>query len=105
MVAVKKLILVTAEHHPYHSKWMNMVKELSNELGIDFEVKLEDYLFAIKYGITDELGMAGLPQLLAEFSDGSIKPLLYEVPLDSNYQADFVKAKDEVLKKIKEYSI
>lgn len=100
MVTVKKLILVTAEHHPYHNQWLAMSKELANILGVELEIKIEDYVFAIEHGVTDEFGMAGLPQLLVELADGSIKPLLHEIPLDSNFQLDFQAAKKLALEKI-----
>ncbi|AFH42312.1 hypothetical protein FFONT_0322 [Fervidicoccus fontis Kam940] len=97
----KKLILVSAEHHPYHKKWLQLSQEVAQTLGLDFELKLEDYVFAIEHGVTDELGMAGLPQLFVEMEDGRIAVVLSEVPLDSNYQPDFEKSKAEVIEKIK----
>ncbi|MEM0020853.1 MAG: hypothetical protein QW039_00410 [Fervidicoccaceae archaeon] len=100
MVQVKKLILVTAEHHPYHKQWVEMSKELSSLLGVELEIKIEDYVFAIEHGVTDEFGMAGLPQLLVELIDGSIRPLLHEIPLDSSFQLDFQAAKKLALEKI-----
>jgi hypothetical protein len=98
---VKKLILVTAEHHPYHKQWVDMSKELAESLGVELEIKIEDYVFAIEHGVTDEFGMAGLPQLLVELADGSIRPLLHEIPLDSNFQLDFQAAKTLAIEKIK----
>ncbi len=100
MVKPKKLILVSAEHHPYHNKWLKLMKEVADELGLETEVKLEDYVFVIEHGVTDELGMAGLPQLLVELEDGSIKPLLHEIPLDEAFQADFEKARVIVKEKL-----
>ena len=100
MLVPKKLILVTAEHHPYHSKWMKLAKDVSEELGLELEVKYEDYIFVIEHGVTDELGMAGLPQLLVEYDDG-IKPLLHEIPLNEAYQADFEKAREIVVKRLR----
>ncbi len=101
MVAAKKIILVTAEHHPYHSKWMKLAKSVAEELNLELEVKYEDYVFVIEHGITDELGMAGLPQLLIELDTGEIRPLLHEIPLNEAYQADFDKAREVILEKLK----
>jgi len=100
MVKPKKLILVTAEHHPYHKQWLSMSKELADQLGVELEVKIEDYVFAIEHGVTDEFGMAGLPQLLVELEDGSIKPLLHEIPLDSKFELDFQAAKKLAIEKV-----
>ncbi len=102
MSGIKKIILVSAEHHPYHRKWVELAKSVAEELGVEYELKLEDYVFAIEHGHTDDLGMAGLPQLFAETSRGEIKLLLYELPLNKAFQPDFEKAKEIVLSKIKE---
>jgi len=102
MAKPKKLILVTAEHHPLHKAWTRMVEALSSELGLDFEVKLEDYVFLTKYGETDDLGMTWLPQLLVELEDGSIRPLLSEMPLNDAYKADPEKAKEVVKERLKQ---
>ena len=100
----QKLILDTAEHHPHHKQWMKMAKEVAETLGIELEVKKEDYEFAIQHGVTDELGMAGLPQIMVELEDGKIVPLLHEIPLDEKFQPDFEKGKQVILQKIEELS-
>lgn len=102
MAKPKKLILDTAEHHPHHKQWIKMAEAVANELDIELEVKHEDYEFAIQHGVTDELGMAGLPQIMLELDDGRIIPLLHEIPLDDKYQPDFEKGKQVILEKIKE---
>lgn len=102
MAKPKKLILVTAEHHPLHKAWVRLVEELSSELGLDVEVKLEDYVFLTKYGETDDLGMTWLPQLLVELEDGSIRPLLSEMPLNDAYKADPEKAKGVIKERLKQ---
>jgi hypothetical protein len=79
---IKKIILDTAEFHPLHKAWLNLAKRVAEELGVDLEVKKEDYIFAIEHGQTDDLGMASLPQLFAELEDGRIVLLLAEYPFD-----------------------
>ncbi|MEM2196457.1 MAG: hypothetical protein QW290_05205, partial [Sulfolobales archaeon] len=44
---------------------------------------VEDYLFLIEHGDTDEYGMAWLPQLLAELDSGEIVKVLTKPVLDS----------------------
>ena len=102
LVKVKKVILDTAEHHPYHKNWMQLAESVARELNAELEVKHEDYVFAIQHGITDDLGMAGLPQLMVELEDGKIYPVLHEVPLNANFQPDFDKARKMVLEKIRQ---
>lgn len=102
MASLKRIILVSAVHHPYHEKWLKLSKDLAQELGVEFELKEEDYVFAIEHGKTDELGMAGLPQLFAELDDGRIVVILWEIPLNEKFDADFDKAKKEVLERLKE---
>ncbi len=104
MAKVKKLILVTATHHPLHKLFSKLLDELSEKLGVEKEVKYEDYMFLIKYGETDEFGMAGTPQLLVELDDGTIKPVLTQktMPLTPTLQPDVDKAREMILNKIKE---
>lgn len=104
MAKVKKLILVTATHHPLHKVFNNLLEELAEKLGVEKEVKIEDYVFLIKYGETDEYGMAGTPQLLVELDDGKILPILTQksMPLTDALKPDIEKAREIVLEKIKQ---
>ena len=103
MVKAKKLVIVTATHHPYHKLWMKIAEESARQLGLDLEVKYEDYLYLIEHGDTDEYGMAWVPQILAEFDDGTITVLLSQLPLNEALQPDPDKAVEIMLKKVKEY--
>lgn len=102
MAKPKKLILVTATHHPLHELWMKLSDEVSKILNIEREVRYEDYVLLTEHGDTDDLGMPWLPQLLIELDDGSIKLLLSKIPLNKALQPDYDKAKEEILNKIKE---
>lgn len=102
MPKVKKIYLVTATHHPYHDLWTKMAEELSKKLGIELETRYEDYIFLIEHGDVDEYGMAWVPQILAEFDDGSIKVLLSQLPLNDRLQPDFNKAIEIMENKVKE---
>lgn len=102
MAFIRKLILVSAEHLPYHTQWLELTKDIAREVGVDYDVRLEDYVFAIEHGKTDEFGMAGLPQLFVETVDNRIYLLLSEIPLGENLELDFKLAKSEALRKIKE---
>ncbi len=105
MVAkVKKLILVTATHHPLHKVFSKLLDEMAEKLSVEKEVKHEDYMFLIKYGETDEFGMAGTPQLLVELDDGRIVPVLTQrsMPLTDALKPDLDKAREIIMSKIKE---
>ncbi len=82
MGKIRKLVLDTAEFHPLHKAWLKLAEKLASELGVELEVKKEDYMYAIEHGKTDDLGMAALPQLFAELEDGSVKLVLGEYPFD-----------------------
>ncbi len=103
MVKPKKLILVTATHHPLHSLWSKLVDDIASATGLEKEIRHEDYILLTEYGETDEYGMAWLPQLLIEFDDGSIKLLLSRMPLNEALEPDYEKAREIVLSKIKEF--
>lgn len=83
MAGLKKLILVTADHHPLHKYFKELAEELSKKYGVPLEVRMEDYLFLIEHGDTDEYGMAWVPQLLAELETGAIVKVLTKPVLDS----------------------
>ena len=102
MAKPRKLILVTAPHHPQHKLWVQLLEEVANEKGLDKEVRIEDYVLLVEHGDTDDLGMAWLPQLLVELDNGEIKLLLSRMPLDENLQPSLELAKKEVIKKLEE---
>ena len=102
MAKIKKIYLVTATHHPYHELWMKLAKEVADKLGVELEVKYEDYLFLIEHGDTDEYGMAWVPQIVAEFEDGTYAVLLSQLPLNESLQPDPEKAVEIMLNKVKE---
>jgi len=83
MVRLSRLILVTADHHPLHKYFKEIAEELSKKYGVPLEVRVEDYLFLIQYGDTDEFGMAWVPQLLAQLDTGEIVKVLTKPVLDS----------------------
>ena len=99
---IKKLILVTASHHPHHKMFIKLLNKLVEELKVEKEIKSEDYLFLIKHGETDEFGMAWIPQLLVELEDGNIKPILTKMPFDKSLRPDLEEAYKECLSKLKE---
>jgi len=102
MAKLKKIYLVTATHHPYHELWMKMAKDLSEKLNTELEVRYEDYLFLIEHGDVDEYGMAWLPQIIAEFDDGSYRVLLSQLPLNEALQPDPNKALEIMISRVRE---
>jgi len=83
MTGLRKLILVTADHHPLHKYFKELAEELGKKYSVPIEVRMEDYLFLIEHGDTDEYGMAWVPQLLAELETGAIVKVLTKPVLDS----------------------
>ena len=100
-----KLVLVTAEHHPQHKLWLKLLEQLAEKTGLEKEVKIEDYVYLIEHGDTDEYGMAWLPQLLVELDDGSVKLLISRLPLNKNLQPDINEAEKQVLQKLAELGL
>ena len=98
---VKKVIIVTAEHHPYHKLWLKLAEELSKILNTPLEVKVEDYVYLVDYGDKDEFGMSWLPQILVELEDNSVHWLLSRLPLTDALQPDEEKAINEMIEKLK----
>ena len=100
----RKLVLVTAEHHPHHNLWLKLLDNIAKRTGLEKEGKIEDYLYLIEHGDTDEYGMAWLPQLLVELDDGSVRLLLSRLPLNEKLEPDIEKAEQIVLEKLAELS-
>lgn len=102
---VLKVVIVTADHHPYHKLWLSLAEKLSNILKVPLEVKIEDYVYLVEHGDKDEFGMSWLPQILVELEDGSIHWLLSRLPLNERLQPDENKAIEEMLVKLRELGI
>lgn len=85
---VRKLILVTSDGHPQHKYFAGITDELSKKLGVDVEVRKEDYVFLSKYGETDDLGLTWLPQLMAELEGGGVIKVLTQPALTPDGKLD-----------------
>ncbi len=79
---IKKFVLVTASHLPQHKYFLDVAKKLANELGVELEVREEDYEFLSQYGEKDEFGMAWAPQLFVVLENNDVKPILTKLPID-----------------------
>jgi len=105
MARIVKLILVTAKHLPQHKYFVKILETLTKELGVDKEIREEDYEFLSKYGEKDEFGMAWAPQLFAVLDDGSVVAILTKLPIDSSsLKVDLNKALEEARKRLRELS-
>lgn len=102
---VRKVVLVTAEHHPYHKLWVKLAEELSKILNVPLEVKLEDYVYLVDYGDKDEFGMSWLPQILVELENNDVRWLLSRLPLNNALQPDEEKAISEMIEKLKSLGV
>lgn len=102
---VSKVVLVTADHHPYHKLWSKLAERLSNTLGVSLEVRKEDYVYLVEHGDKDELGMSWLPQILVELEDGSVHWLLSQLPLNDNLQPDEDKAIEQMTEKLRSLGV
>lgn len=100
-MAIEKLILVTATHMPQHKHFKKLAEDLAKELGVELEIREEDYVFVSNYGEKDEFGMSWLPQLFAVV-DGDIVPVLTRFPInEKTLDFDYDRAKQEVKEKLK----
>lgn len=102
---VSKVVIVTAEHHPYHKLWLRLAEKLSNILKTPLDVKIEDYVYLVEHGEKDEFGMSWLPQILVELDDNSVHWVLSRLPLNERLQPDEEAAIREMLDKIKSIGV
>jgi hypothetical protein len=102
---VSKVVIVTAEHHPYHKFWLKLADKLSKTVNAPLDVKIEDYVYLVEHGDKDELGMTWLPQILVETDDGEVHWLLSQLPLNERLEPSEEKALEEMLRKLRELGI
>ena len=89
-----KVILVGAKWAPFHGKLKRICERVASEAGVDFEERIEDWVFLTKYGEKDELGGADIPQVFVEYDDGTIVHVMTKVPLNEQNRPDFAKAEE-----------
>jgi hypothetical protein len=104
-VRVSRVVIVTAEHHPYHKFWLKLADKLSKTVNAPLDVKIEDYVYLVEHGDKDELGMTWLPQILVETDDGRVYWLLSQLPLNERLEPSEEKALEEMLRKLRELGI
>lgn len=102
---VSKVVIVTAEHHPYHKFWLKLADKLSKTVNAPLDVKIEDYVYLVEHGDKDELGMTWLPQILVETDDGKVYWLLSQLPLNERLEPSEERALEEMLRKLRELGI
>lgn len=103
-MTVKKLVLVSSTSDPRHKYFLQALEKLSAQLGVEKEVREEDYVFLTDYGEKDEFGMPFLPQLFAVTDSGKVVPVLTQMPLklEKEAQYDVEEGVRQALEKIKQ---
>jgi len=101
-VTVKRIILALAEGAPLRRQMERMCKKVAEELGISFDVLVDDWDFLYKHAERDELGGIDLPQVFIELETGEIKHVLTRLPLDENGKVDIKTAEKILVNAIKE---
>ena len=101
MAKARKVVLVTATHHPLHQEWKKIAERVASELGVEIEIREDDYIYVNEYGDKDEYGMAWLPQLFVELDDGRVVLLLSKIPLTPAHKPDIDAAVKEALNRVK----
>lgn len=102
---VSKLVIVTAEHHPYHKFWLRLADKLSKMLNAPLDVKIEDYVYLVEHGDKDEFGMTWLPQILVEMDNGDVYGLLSQLPLDEKLEPSEEKAINAMLQRLRDLGV
>lgn len=97
---VKKIILVGAKWAPFHEKMKKLCEKIAEEKNIEFEEKIEDWMFLKRYGEKDELGGTDIPQVFVEYENGEIEHLLTKVPLSSDGSPNYDAARDKIISKL-----
>lgn len=97
----KKVLLVTATWAPFDKKLRRLCKEVAEEVGAEFEVREEDWVFLTKYGEKAETGGADIPQTFVILEDGTVIHAFTKIPLDERGKPDPKRAREILLEKLK----
>jgi len=90
---------------PQHKYFVNIAKEIASKLGVELEIREEDYVFLSEHGEKDEFGMAWLPQLFIDI-EGRIRPILTKLPInEKTLSIDVEKAKNQIIETLKALGI
>ncbi|MEM4700395.1 MAG: hypothetical protein QXT74_05560 [Candidatus Nezhaarchaeales archaeon] len=81
-MAIKKIVVVTAEWEKLSGLVKKACEEAAKELGVEVKELKEDWDYLVQHGVKDEFGGIDLPQVFLEFEDGSVKHVLTRIPLD-----------------------
>jgi len=91
-MAVRKIVVVTADWEKLSSLARKACEEAAKKLGVEVEERKEDWDYLTQYGDKDEYGGVDLPQVLLEFEDGSVKHVLTRLPLSEAGKPDVEEA-------------
>jgi len=93
----KKILLVTADWDNVRKYVEPICKSVASELGVDLEVRNEDYGFLVEHGEKDDFGGVEIPQVFVV--DGqNVKHVFTRIPLTTEGKPD-VHGATEMLKK------
>jgi len=103
MAKIVRLVLDDLPSHPLSKKWRELAEKLAKEYGLELKVIVEDYMYAVNHGETDDLGMTWLPQLFAEDEEGKVYLVLSRFPFnEATGDPDPEKAYQEAKKRLEE---
>lgn len=93
----KKIVLVTADWDVARKYVEPICKGVASELGVELEVRNEDYAFLVEHGEKDDFGGVEIPQVFVVDGD-RVKHVFTRVPLTPEGKPDIGGA-TEMLKK------
>ncbi|PSN84586.1 hypothetical protein B9Q11_04410 [Candidatus Marsarchaeota G2 archaeon ECH_B_SAG-F08] len=93
----KKIVLVTAPWDSVRKYVEPICKVVAEQLGVELEIREEDYSFLVDYGEKDDFGGVEIPQVFV-VSNGKVTHVFTRIPLNEKGQPDITGA-TEMLKK------
>lgn len=93
----KKILLVTADWDSVRKYVEPVCKGVAAELGVELEIRNEDYGFLVEHGEKDDFGGVEIPQVFVV--DGEkVKHVFTRIPLTADGKPD-IRGATEMLKK------
>jgi hypothetical protein len=93
----KKIVLITADWDNVKKYVEPICKAVSSEMGVELEIRNEDYGFLVEHGEKDDFGGVEIPQVFV-VDDQKVTHVFTRIPLTTEGRPD-IKSATEMLKK------
>jgi len=92
-----KLIAVIADWEKGSEYLVEASKAVCEKLGVELEIRKEDWDFLTQHGEKDEFGGVDIPQLFIQTASGEVRHVMTRTPLTLDGKPDIEAAKRKII--------